>query len=207
MEGTLVQEPGPPVRQGTGDRVVRIAMIGAGGMSNRVHYPSLASFADVEIVAICDLDRERLDTAADRYGVTSRYTDYREMIEAVQPDAVYAIGPPQYMYDIWTWCLNRGVNLFIEKPLGVTLHQAKALAYLAERNGCITQVGFQRRSSPLGTQLRNACLERGPIVHAVCRFYKNDITPFLGALDQETGGIDPGRGKLQACTIGRHMYG
>jgi predicted dehydrogenase len=158
MEGTPVQDPGQPVRQGTGDRVVRIAMIGAGGMSNRVHYPSLASFADVEIAAICDLDRERLGTAADRYGVTGRYTDYRDMIEAVQPDAVYAIGPPQYMYDVWTWCLNRGVNLFIEKPLGVTLHQAKALAYLAERNGCITQVGFQRRSSPLGTQLRNACL-------------------------------------------------
>ena len=39
---------------------VRVAMIGAGSMANNVHYPSLASFDDVEIAAICDLDTTRL---------------------------------------------------------------------------------------------------------------------------------------------------
>ncbi len=178
-----VGQQGQQQRQGTGDRTVRVAMIGAGGMSNRVHYPSLASFADVDIVAICDLDLTRLEDTAVKYGVTGRYTNYRQMVEETHPDVVYAIGPPHYMYDIWVWCLERGLNLFVEKPLGVTIHQARALAYLAEQHGCITQVGFQRRSSPLGVQLRDACLERGPIVHAVCRFYKYEITPFLGALD------------------------
>ncbi len=56
---------------------VRIAMIGAGGMANGVHYPSLASFADVEMVAICDLDPVRLNATADAYGIEKRYTDYR----------------------------------------------------------------------------------------------------------------------------------
>ena len=44
---------------------VRIAMVGAGGMANNVHYPSLASFEDVEFVGICDLDAERLTKTAD----------------------------------------------------------------------------------------------------------------------------------------------
>ena len=44
---------------------IRIAMVGAGGMANGVHYPSLASFDDVEIAAICDLNKERLNTTAD----------------------------------------------------------------------------------------------------------------------------------------------
>ena len=39
---------------------VRVAMIGAGSMANSVHYPSLASFDDVEITAICELDPDRL---------------------------------------------------------------------------------------------------------------------------------------------------
>lgn len=161
----------------------RIAMIGAGGMANRVHYPSLASFADVEIAAICDLDAQRLQTTADKYGVEHRYSDYRKMVDAVAPDAVYVIGPPHFMYDIWTWCLKAGLNLCIEKPMGITLHQARALAYLADKHKCITQVSFQRRTCPMIVHLRNQCLQRGPLVHAVCTFYKSQPTPYLEARD------------------------
>ena len=149
---------------------VRVAMIGAGSMANRVHYPSLASFDDVEIAAICDINTERLNGTAGRYGVERRYTDYRRMVEEVAPDAVYGIGPPHIMYDIWMWCLEQGLNLYIEKPMGVTIHQARSLAYLAGEKGCITQVSFQRRSCPMVVKLREECLKRGPIVHAVCRF-------------------------------------
>jgi len=166
-----------------GDRTLRVAVVGAGTMANRVHYPSLASFTDVQIAAICDIDVQRLQTTADRYGIAARYTDYRRMVEDVAPDAIYVIGQPHIMYDVWIWCLEQGLNLYIEKPLGITLHQARALAYLAARHDCITQVSFQRRSTPLVTMLRDECLKRGPVVHAVCRFYKCAMAPFLGARD------------------------
>ncbi len=162
---------------------VRVAMIGAGGMANNVHYPSLASFADVEIAAICDLDEQRLQKTADQYNIQGRYTNYRKMVAEVAPDAVYVIGPPHVMYDIWTWCLGEGLNLYIEKPMGITIHHARALAYLADQKRCITQVSFQRRSSPLVVQLRNECLKRGPIVHAECAFYKCEPKPYLHARD------------------------
>ena len=170
-------------RRSTRPRKVRVAMIGAGGMANNVHYPSLASFSDVEIAAICDLDPERLNATADTYGVAERYTDYVKMIGDVAPDAVYVIGQPHLMYALWTWCLEQGLNLYIEKPMGLNVHQARALAHLAEENKCITQVSFQRRTCPMVVMLREECLKRGPIVHAVCRFYKCNPEPFLGARD------------------------
>ncbi len=166
---------------------VRVAMIGAGSMANNVHYPSLASFDDVEIAAICDFDAQRLNATADRYGVERRYSDYRQMIEQVAPDAVYAIGPPHTFYDIWVWCLTQGLNLCIEKPMGLTLHHAQMLAYLAQTHGCITQVSLQRRASPLAVLLRNKCLERGPITHAVCRFYKCEPWAFTAAYGHMMG--------------------
>src|SRR5579862_6467993 len=110
---------------------VRVAMVGAGGMANAVHYPSLAAFDDVEIAAICDLDAARLNATADKYGVERRYADYRKMAEEVAPDAVYVIGQPHLMFDVWMGCLQRGLNLYIEKPMGVTIHQARMLADLA----------------------------------------------------------------------------
>lgn len=69
-------------------------MIGAGRMCNRLHYPTLASFDDVELAAICGIDTDRLGETADKYGVEKRYTDYRRMVEEVGPDGVFAIGPP-----------------------------------------------------------------------------------------------------------------
>ena len=162
---------------------VRVAMIGAGGMANNVHYPSLASIDEAEMVGICDLDTQRLNATADRYEIEGRFSDYRQMIETLAPDAVYAIGQPHYMFDIWMWCLEHKLNLYIEKPMGITMHQARALAYTAAKNNCITQVSFQRRSCPLAVRLHELCVARGPITHAVCRFYKCDPQPYLQARD------------------------
>ena len=162
---------------------VRVAMIGAGGMANNVHYPSLASIDQADMVGICDLDEKRLTATADKYEIEGRFSDYRKMVETLAPDAVYAVGQPHYMFDIWMWCLEHKLNLYIEKPMGITLHQAQALAHTAAKNGCITQVSFQRRSCPLVVQLHDACLKRGPITHAVCRFYKSDARPYLEARD------------------------
>ncbi|NLC67833.1 MAG: Gfo/Idh/MocA family oxidoreductase [Clostridiaceae bacterium] len=169
------------------DKKFRVVVIGAGGRASSVIYPSLASMEDVEIAAACDTDQERLNKVADRYGIGKRYGkdifDYRNMISDIKPDTVFAIGQPHIMYDVWMWCLGEGMNLFIEKPLGLTMHQARALTCMAEKKSCITQVAFQRRSTPMAVKLREECLKRGNIVHAVCKFYKCNISPFLGARD------------------------
>ena len=162
---------------------VRVAMIGLGAMCQRVHLPSLAALEDTTIVGMCDLDADRLSTVADQYGVADRYSDYRAMIKEVSPDGVYAVGQPHLMYDVWVWCLENDVPLFIEKPLGLNWHQAQMLARLAADHGLTTQVGFQRRSSPLLRMLRDRCVERGPIVHAVCEFYKHALEPTWGPRD------------------------
>lgn len=173
---------------------VKIAMVGAGGMANNVHYPSLASFNDVVFAGICDLDSERMSQTADKYGIEERFDNYRKMVETVAPDGIYVIGQPHYMYDIWVWCLQQGLNLYIEKPLGLNWHQAQMLTELAEKNGSITQVSHQRRSSPLLKKMKAACVERGPITHSVCEFYKSDLKPRYAArdhmMDDSTHAID-----------------
>ena len=169
---------------GVDARLVRVAVIGAGQMANLVHYPSLASLPDVEIVGICDLSAERLRATGERWGVSAMFDEWSTMLDEVRPDAVYVIGPPELMFAIWCACLERGLDLFVEKPLGLTLHQARTLARLADENGCITQVGFQRRSSPLLERMLGRVREHGEIVHAVCRFYKNDPTSLVAARDR-----------------------
>jgi virulence factor len=89
----------------------------------------------------------------------------------------------------------------VEKPLGLTVHQARTLARLAREHSCITQVGFQRRTSPLLGRMLAAVQERGQVVHAVCRFYKNDPRPMEIARDHM---MDDG---VHAIDTLRHLCG
>ncbi|HWJ73880.1 MAG TPA: Gfo/Idh/MocA family oxidoreductase [Kaistia sp.] len=186
------------------DRKVRIAIIGAGNMANNVHYPSLASFDDVEIVGVIETRAERLNTTCDRFGIpasarflTSLDTDYQSILNDLRPDGVYVIGQPEIMYPIWHWCLTNGFNLYIEKPMGLTTHQAEALAYLADSKGVITQVSHQRRTAPILRKIKARLLEKGPIIHGVVEFFKCDVTPMLIArdrmMDDGTHAIDTAR--------------
>ncbi|MBO0883248.1 MAG: Gfo/Idh/MocA family oxidoreductase [Mycobacterium sp.] len=170
-------------RSPVNDQATKVAVIGAGTMANRVHYPSLMAQPDVEIVGICDLDAERLRSTADRYEVDGRFSDYRVMVEETGARVVYAIGQPDAMYNIWCWCLRQGIDLFVEKPLGLTFHQARMLAHLAEQNGCVTQVGFQRRNSPMLQAVMKRVAARGGTVHAICKFYKYDTAARFDARD------------------------
>ncbi len=183
---------------------VRICMIGCGGMANNVHYPSLASFDDVEFTGVCELREDRLTATCDKYAIpqarrylSRHYDDYQQMLKKLKPDGVYVIGQPHIMIDIWLWCLTNKFNLYIEKPMGLTIHQARMMAHLAETNKLITQVSHQRRTVPLYHKVRDACLRRGPITHAVVEFFKCAISPCFSPrnhmMDDCTHSVDTAR--------------
>ena len=163
---------------------IRIGFIGAGELANSVHYPSLASFRDVEISAVCDLDENRLNKTADRYGVENRFKDYRLMLDRVGLDAVYVVMAPlpighyshaEPMTKIVVECLRRGKHVFIEKPPGVTVEETKIMAKAAEESGCKTMVGFNRRFIPVLREAKRIVEENGPITCCLAVFYKDMI--------------------------------
>jgi predicted dehydrogenase len=165
---------------------VKIGMIGAGSLANSVHYPSLAEFDDVEIAAICELDEERLNKTAAKYEVEGKYKDYKKMVKEVDLDAVYIIMPPHHLFDLVIHCLNSKLNVFIEKPPGVMSEQTRNMALTAEKNNCLTMVGFNRRYIPLMAEVKKIVQERGPILQCAATFYKNSIGAgpyYHGAID------------------------
>jgi virulence factor len=152
---------------------VRIGFIGAGGMSNLVHLPSIAMMDDVELVGICDMDEKRLSETAEKYHVKNRFTNYREMLKKIEVDGVYVLMSPHLLFDLVIECLKNKLNIFIEKPPGVTKEQTRHMALLAEKNHCLTMVSFQRRFSPVTVKARGIVEERGPIIQCAATFVKN----------------------------------
>lgn len=166
---------------------VRIGFIGAGNLANRVHYPSLARLEEAELVAVCDLNPQRLHATAERYGIepSHRYTDFRQMLRQEEFEAVYIIMPPHHLYDLVIECLRAKKHVFIEKPPGVSLEQTYQMAREAERQGVKSMVGFNRRFIPVVREARRMVEERGPILQAVATFYKHYFAApyYNGAVD------------------------
>lgn len=165
---------------------VKVGIIGAGGLANSVHYPSLAEFDDAEIIAICDLDEARLKNTSEKFEIERTYKDYKKMVNDEDLDAVYIIMPPHHLFDLAIHCLNNKLNVFIEKPPGVTAEQTRNMALKAEKNDCLTMVGFNRRFIPIMVEVKKIVEENGPILQCAATFYKNSIGAgpyYAGAID------------------------
>ncbi|MGD9519736.1 MAG: Gfo/Idh/MocA family protein [Armatimonadota bacterium] len=201
---------------------VRVALIGAGGMANSVHYPSLAEFDDVELVGLCDLVEDKLQATADKFGIERRYTDYRKMVEETGPQAVYVLMPPHQLFDIVVWLLKRKLHVFIEKPPGVSREQTRQMAHWAEEMGCLTMVAFNRRFIPVLRYCRDKVRKEGGYIHqCVATFYKDHRTggPYYdGAVDILTSdaihavdalrfmaGVEPVKVASSVRALGRHF--
>lgn len=165
------------------ERVARVAMIGAGNMANAVHYPSLRDIENAHIVAVCDLDEERLHTTADRYQVQATYTDYHKMLDDVDAEAVYVVMRPDLLFHIVIDCIRARRHVFTEKPPGITTNQTRCMAREAEKHDVLSMVAFNRRFMPVLVEARQRVEARGPIEQCKATLIKQP-----GGFPEERGG-------------------
>ncbi|MGF6834985.1 UDP-N-acetyl-2-amino-2-deoxyglucuronate dehydrogenase [Paenarthrobacter sp. TE4293] len=128
------------------------AIIGCGDIST-VHSGALSTLDNVELVAVCDIDPGRLEAAAAAHGVTG-YADYLDMLEQVRPDVVHVCTPHHLHASVAADCLERGVNVIVEKPLAHTLEEGQRLIEVAERSPAKIAVCFQNRYNATSQAMR-----------------------------------------------------
>lgn len=160
---------------------IKTAVIGTGHAGRDYHLPGLSKFPDVEL-SICDINPELLARAGDaaRIPPARRYTDYRKMLEIENPRAVLVLMAqyphghyrPDIYFQIVNEMLDQGRAVLVEKPLAMTLAEARPLADKAQRQGCITMVSVNRRFNPLVTFCLDVVRRQGPVSHVVCQYYK-----------------------------------
>ena len=130
------------------DISARIGFIGCGGHANSMRYPATKHAPACNLVAACDVDRERADATAARWGVPAVYYDMDEMIDKEKLDAVAISGPPQMHFEVGMHCLGRGLHIYVEKPSAMTSQLAQELADEAKKHNIKGICGFMKRYSP-----------------------------------------------------------
>ena len=143
---------------------ISVAIAGAGRMGKN-HAKNLGAIADVKIVAVADIVRDAADALAEPHNAAA-FTDYREMLERVKPDLVYFCTPAFDHAEQVAFAAERGVNVFVEKPLSTTVAGAKAAADAVERHGILCTVGYQWRYNPATDAAREALADLPPTLLA-----------------------------------------
>jgi predicted dehydrogenase len=123
--------------------------IGLGNRGDQVH-DAFLEFGDAETVAICDLREDYMDLAAKKSrGTPTRYLEYRRLIEDKNVDAVM-IGTPDHWHAVmFIDACKAGKDVYVEKPLSLTVHEGRRMVEVADGTKRVVQVGLQRRSSPM----------------------------------------------------------
>lgn len=141
---------------------VKIGVIGLGSIAQLVHLPNLSKLENAELVAVSEVKKNRLITIADKFNVVERYSDYNEMLEKSEIEAVIIATPTNTHKDIAIDCLNAGKDVLVEKPLARTYAEAKAVVDAAKKNKRKLMVGMNLRYRP-DTMLLRSIVSSGEI--------------------------------------------
>jgi len=123
--------------------VVRIGFVGTGGIAN-VHFNCLEKIPEASIVAVCDVDAERVQQAGERFGAKTHF-NARDMLDTEELDALYVCVPPFAHGDIELEAAQSGLHLFVEKPIHLSMDKAQAALDAIEEAGVVAAAGYHWR--------------------------------------------------------------
>jgi predicted dehydrogenase len=139
---------------------LKVAVIGTG--MGRYHMAEFVESPNVELAAVCDLNRQEAVQFARRYGCKTVVTDYQDLWEVRNLDAISIAVPNHLHVPIAIEALERGLHVLCEKPMATSLEDAKRMVETAQVQNKRLMIGMSQRFKPQSLALR-AMVERGEL--------------------------------------------
>lgn len=141
---------------------LQIGVVGAGWVAQVFHLPLLSKFEDVEISVVCDKDKNRAATIAERFKVPRYYTDHEELLAQADLQAVIVSTPTDLHRPIAIAALEAGKDVFVEKPIARKYSEAVEMAETAKKHKRKLMVGMNNRFRP-DTMILKGFVEKGEL--------------------------------------------
>ena len=151
-------------------RTIRVGTIGAGGIAG-AHIKRLQDIKDVEVVAVCDIRKDAAESTANKFNVPEVFYGYKDLLKLKQLDAVSVCTPNYFHAEPTVAALRAGKHVIVEKPMAMTVREAKAMVDAARKTRKVLVVGFQLRYSGAAQMLKRSVDDGllGKIVYCHCR--------------------------------------
>jgi predicted dehydrogenase len=130
---------------------LNIGSIGAGGQAAY----DLSQCEGENIVALCDVDWDRAAKSFEKYPKAQKYRDFRQMLDKEKTLDAVIVAIPDHMHTLAAlWAMERGLHVYVQKPLTRTVYEARVLKEAAQKYQVITQMGNQGNA---GEGVRRFC--------------------------------------------------
>lgn len=139
-------DPGRP-------EALRVAVLGT-GFGASVHIPALKYLDQVEIVAVVSRRADRAKATADRHGIPNASTDWRDVINDPNVDAVVVSTPPYLHHQMVIAALEAGKHVLCEKPMARNLAEARDMVKLAESANVVAVINHEFRYLPIRQRVK-----------------------------------------------------
>ena len=175
-------------------RKIKIGIVGCGGIANNKHLPAIKKNGNYEIVAFCDIVKEKAIEAKEKYGTEDArvYTDYSELVKETDIEAVYVLTPNKSHAAISVAAMKSGKHVMCEKPMAKSYADAKLMLDTAKETGKLLTIGYQNRYRQDSKYLKMACDngDLGEIYYARAHAVRRRAVPTWGVFlnEEEQGG-------------------
>lgn len=131
-------------------QTLKVGLIGSGWQAEN-HVRGYIRSGKAEIVAIADINRSRVDSLAEKFGLTGfqYYASYQELLEDRSVDAISVMVPNKFHEEVVIAGANAGKHILAEKPFVTSIPGAKAVYAALKKSGVKCAVGYHRRFNPI----------------------------------------------------------
>ena len=144
-------------------KVVKVGVIGLGHIAHIAELPALSEMSNVEIVAVYSRSRSSVEAAMCKYKIGKGCKSFEEFMD-IEMDCAFVRTPKSTHYDYVIPLLDKGIDVFCEKPLALTLKESKKMVEAAKRNNRILMTAFNRRYAPVYTKVKEFYKDKAPDV-------------------------------------------
>lgn len=176
------------------DRIVKVGIIGCGGIGTQKHMPALSKLKNVEIVAFCDIIEKRAQNACKKFGTADAkvYVDYKELLKDDSIEVIHVCTPNRSHSFISIDAMEAGKHVMCEKPMAKTTKEAKDMVEASKRTSKKLTIGYQNRYRDDSFYLKRACEneELGEVYYAKAHALRRRAVPTWGVFlnEEEQGG-------------------
>lgn len=133
---------------------VRVGVIGTSSYTESMHLTNMKSHPDARLRAICGRNTTRAEALAQKFDIPAVYADYREMIASDELQAVVIASPDDQHYAMTMDVLDAGLHVICEKPMAMTVEQARAMHARAVAADVTHMIYFTWRWLPVARYVR-----------------------------------------------------
>lgn len=150
---------------------LRVGVIGCGGHAQS-HFSMIKNEPRMELVAVAEVDSDRLQKAQVDHQPQFIFTDFRQMLDQVDLDLVYVVTMPGHLLPIVLECLGRDLHTSIEKSPGMNPKEARQMLDVAQQSKGLAIVSLNRRYKPEVLAVRKLLQERGGAIQVSANYHK-----------------------------------